>query len=189
MLQTATAGLQGYCPVCLLPCIATKHAACQVSALPAHSRDKASLQNAWHCHECNRIAEHSSGSQKLSSGQQQQHGDQFLKAQLHGAQLLKADQSVGDGERQPLDGANGASDNVVLRHAEAHGGPSAQGGEAATLTQKQQQQQQLQQQLQEHRDDPISGAEAAEAGKEVAEAWVTYFPIASCTMYCLSCIW
>ena len=169
MLQTATAGLQGYCPVCLLPWAATKHAAGQDSALPAHSRHEASLQNTWHCHECNRSAEHSSGSQSLR--QQQQHGTQLLKAQQDGAQLRKAEQSVK--ERQPIVGANMAAGNTELRHEEAGGGLPAQGGEAATLTQKQQQQ------LQEQGSTPIRDAEAAEASKEVTEVWVTSLPSSS----------
>ena len=129
------------------------------------------MQNSLHCHECDRIAEHNSGSQSLCSRQQQQRGAQVLKAQLkaqqHSAQLLTAEQSVEDCEGWPLVHANRAS--VLSRHAEADGGLSAQGGEAATLSQKQQQQ--LQQQL------PISGVEAAEASKEAAEAWVNLFPL------------
>ena len=167
MLRMSTAGLQGYCPICLLPCIATKHAACQDHVL--HSRDKLSLLHSQHCQECNRIAEQSYGSPSLSSRQQQQHGPQLLKAQQHGAQLLKAKQSLGNRERWHVVGANRAADNTVLTRAETDGGLSAQGRESATLTQ-QQQQQQLQEQ--EHRKSPIGVAKAAEAGKEVSEAWV-----------------
>ena len=185
MLRTATAGLQGYCPVCLLPCITTEHAACREHVLPAHSRAKANLQNKWHCHECNGIPEQSSGRHSLTSRPQQQHGAQLLKAQQHGAQLLKAEQSVGVQERWPLVGANGAADNTVSGHTKAaiiDCGLSAQGGEAAKFAQKQQQ-------LQEHKRTSISDAEAAEAGKEASEAWVTYLLIASCTLYCLYCMW
>lgn len=94
-------------------------------------------------------------------------------ARQHDAQLFKAEQRVGDQERWPLAGVHGAVGNNGSRHVEADGGLSAQGGEAATLIQKQQQQ------LQEQRSTPINDAEAS---KEVAEVWVISLPIASCTL-------
>ena len=190
MLRSATAGLEGYCPVCLLLCLTPRHATRQDHTLPAHSRDRTSLQDSPQCQGCNHTHERTSDSQNLSSRQQQLHGAHLLKAQQQGEpQLLTAEQSVGDQGRWLPDGANGATDCVGSRHGEARGEILPQGGDTATLAQKLGlQQQQLQEQLQKQNGTSVSDKEAAEAGKEVAEAWVTYMPIASQTMHCLFCM-
>lgn len=185
MLRSATAGLEGYCPVCLLPCLTPRHATRRHHTLPAHSRDRTNLQNSQHGQDCSCIGDHISS---LSSRQQQPYGAHLLKAQQQGeSQLFTAEQSVGDQEWQPV-GANGAADCVGSRHGEADGGLSAQGADTAALAQQLGMQQQRQQQLQEQDAIPISDVEAAEAGKEMAEAWVTYLPTASQAIRCLFCM-
>lgn len=184
MLRSATAGLEAYCPVCLLPCLTPRHATRQDHTLPAHSRDRTSLQDSQQCRGCSCVT---SDTRSLSSRQQQLHDAQLLKAQQQRAsQLLTAEPSVRDQGRWLPVGANGAADCVGSQHGEVDGGPFAVGGDTASLTQKLgAQQQQQQQQLQEQNGTPVTDVEAAEAGKEVAEAWVTYLPFASQTMQLL----
>lgn len=192
MLCSATAGLEGYCPVCLLPCLTPRYATRQDHTLPVHSRDRTSLQNSQHRQGCSGIGEHISDSQSVNSRQQQPHGAQLLKAQQQGEpQLPAAEQSVGHQGRWLPVGTKGAADCVGSGHGEANDELLSQGNDNGTLTRELvvQLQQQQQQQLQKQNGTPVSDVEAAKAGKEMAEAWVSYLPIASQTMCCLLCMW
>ena len=68
MLQKATAGLKNYCPVCLLPCVASGHGASQRSAaVPVSNQDRTSPQYCQHCSMQHPAATHSSRGQDWST--------------------------------------------------------------------------------------------------------------------------
>lgn len=71
MLRQATAGLKGYCPVCLLPCAAYVHGTSHhKAAVPASYQDQTSSQCCQHCCVKHTAAMHSSAGQDYTVLQQ-----------------------------------------------------------------------------------------------------------------------
>ena len=162
MLHAATAGLEDYCPVCLLPCAPSRHAACQdhTHALPAPHRPKAVLQHTRHSQTSGHTGEHS-----LRHGSEQQQHYQVLVQ-------CNTEQSLGT---QQVAAADAGADNAAPR--------SQQEGDRFAAREDAQQQHQ-----QQHRGLSSGHAEAAETNKEVTEDWVHDLPFASHFLG-KSCIW
>lgn len=148
MLREATAGLEGYCPVCLLPCAPTRHAPCHDPALLAPNRAKAVLQHTRHGQEGDHTGEHS-----LRHGNEQQQPPHSFKA-AHSLGTQRSCQTATAGM---------AADTAALSSQQQAGGCEAREDAAAPTADAQQQQQ--------PRGAPNGDAEAS---KEMTEAWVTH---------------
>lgn len=170
MLCAATAGLEGYCPVCLLPCGPFRHAACQHHALPASDSGQARLQ---HARRGQQSSNHHSSNHVREQQQHQQHC---------GLPQCKVEQSLGSLRRSQLAAADGTAGSAALCSQRQTGRGVAQGNAAGST----QSADALQQQ--QHMGTLNGHADAAEASQAATEAWVSHLPSAShFVLLCVAC--